>query len=262
MEAKNNNKHFVLVHGMCHGAWCWYKLATLLEQAGHRVTAPDLSASGMNHRKIEEVESFADYCQPLLDAIAAIPEEEKVVLVGHSLGGFVIALAMETFPEKVSVAVFVTAVMPSEMLSISKIEEEYLKEHPVEYFMDTSFSMNPETPGPNPITSLGPTYLATKMYQLCPHEDLTLAKMLLRPGSQFSSDQAKKDMLSKQNYGSVNRVFIVCKQDKAIKMEFQKWMVEQSPDTEVKELEEADHMAMFSQPRELFSLLMEISQKH
>ncbi|XP_078159401.1 polyneuridine aldehyde esterase-like isoform X2 [Carex rostrata] len=216
MEAKNNNKHFVLVHGMCHGAWCWYKLATLLEQAGHRVTAPDLSASGMNHRKIEEVESFADYCQPLLDSIAAIPEEEKVVLVGHSLGGFVIALAMETFPEKVSVAVFVTAMMPSEMLSMSKTEEE----------------------------------------------DLTLAKMLLRPGSPFSSDQARNDMLSKQNYGSVNRIFIVCKQDKAIKMEFQKWMVEQNPDTEVKELEEADHMPMFSQPRELFSLLMEISKEH
>ena len=60
MEAENKNKHFVLVHGMCHGAWCWYKLATLLEQAGHRVTAPDLSASGMNLRKIEEVESFAN----------------------------------------------------------------------------------------------------------------------------------------------------------------------------------------------------------
>lgn len=86
--------------------------------------------------------------------------------------------------------------------------------------------------------------------------------MLLRPGSIFSSDQAKKDMLSEQNYGSVNRIFIICKQDKAIKMEFQKWMVEQSPDTEVKELQEADHMAMFSQPRELFSLLMEISKKH
>jgi hypothetical protein len=29
----------VLVHGLCHGAWCWYKAATALESAGHRVTA-------------------------------------------------------------------------------------------------------------------------------------------------------------------------------------------------------------------------------
>ncbi|OVA10518.1 hypothetical protein BVC80_8985g55 [Macleaya cordata] len=39
-------KHLVLVHGACHGAWCWYKLATLLRTAGHRVTALDLGASG------------------------------------------------------------------------------------------------------------------------------------------------------------------------------------------------------------------------
>lgn len=114
----------MLVHGMCHGAWCWYKIATLLEAAGHRVSAPDLLAAGTNPGKIEEVESFADYCWPLLEAMAAVPDDEKVILVGHSLAGFVIALAMERFPEKVSVAVFVTAVMPTEMLSISRIEEE------------------------------------------------------------------------------------------------------------------------------------------
>ncbi|KAL7240066.1 hypothetical protein ACSBR2_005848 [Camellia fascicularis] len=32
--------HFVLVHGACHGAWCWYKLKPLLESHGHKVTAP------------------------------------------------------------------------------------------------------------------------------------------------------------------------------------------------------------------------------
>jgi hypothetical protein len=86
--------------------------------------------------------------------------------------------------------------------------------------------------------------------------------MLLRPGSTFYTDPEKKDMLSQENYGSVNRIFILCKQDKAIELEFQKWMVEQSPDTEVKELEGADHMAMFSQPEELSSLLIEIAEKH
>jgi pimeloyl-ACP methyl ester carboxylesterase len=125
MEAKS--KHFVLVHGMCHGAWCWYKIAALLEAAGHHVTAPELSASGINPRRIEEVESFADYCRPLLEVMAAIPKEEKVILVGHSLGGFGIALAMEKFPDKISAAVFVTAVMPSEMLSVANIEEEVWK---------------------------------------------------------------------------------------------------------------------------------------
>ncbi|MCD7462970.1 hypothetical protein HAX54_049694 [Datura stramonium] len=44
-------------------------------------------------------------------------QHEKVILVGHSLGGFAISKAMEIFPEKISVAVFVTALMPGPTLN-------------------------------------------------------------------------------------------------------------------------------------------------
>ena len=37
---------FVLIHGACHGAWCWEKLVPLLEARGHKVVAPDLPGSG------------------------------------------------------------------------------------------------------------------------------------------------------------------------------------------------------------------------
>jgi Alpha/beta hydrolase family len=33
---------FALVHGAWHGAWCWERLAPLLQQAGHDVVAMDL----------------------------------------------------------------------------------------------------------------------------------------------------------------------------------------------------------------------------
>ncbi|KAK9036308.1 hypothetical protein V6N11_078314 [Hibiscus sabdariffa] len=29
--------HFVLIHGICHGAWCWYMLVSLLQSAGHSI---------------------------------------------------------------------------------------------------------------------------------------------------------------------------------------------------------------------------------
>ena len=47
----------------------------------------------------------------------SLPADERVVLVGHSLGGLAISQAMEKFPEKVSVAVFVTASMPGPTLN-------------------------------------------------------------------------------------------------------------------------------------------------
>src|SRR4051812_32968285 len=51
---KKPERHFVLVHGLCHGAWCWYRLATILQSAGHRVTAPDLAACGASPVRVDE----------------------------------------------------------------------------------------------------------------------------------------------------------------------------------------------------------------
>ncbi|XP_037423988.1 putative inactive methylesterase 20 [Triticum dicoccoides] len=107
-----SSKHFVLVHGVCVGGWAWFKVATRLRSAGHRVSTPDLAASGVDPRPLREVSTFFDYSKPLLDLLGSLPPGEKVVLVGHSLGGVSIALACELFPEKVAAAVFVSAFMP------------------------------------------------------------------------------------------------------------------------------------------------------
>uniref|UniRef100_A0A161ZQ95 AB hydrolase-1 domain-containing protein n=1 Tax=Daucus carota subsp. sativus TaxID=79200 RepID=A0A161ZQ95_DAUCS len=118
--------HFVLVHGSCHGAWCWYKVATQLRSEGHRVTALDFAACGINQKPLQEVHSCHDYFEPLLEFMTTLPLDEKVVLVGHSFGGVGLSLAMETFPEKISVAVFVTALMPGPDLSYVTISNEDL----------------------------------------------------------------------------------------------------------------------------------------
>ena len=109
---RDEQKHFVLVHGACHGAWCWFKLKPLLEAMGHRVSTFDLLASGTNTKVIQQVHTLYDYIMPLLEFMATLLLEEKVVLVGHSFGGMSISLAMEKFPEKISLAVFLSATMP------------------------------------------------------------------------------------------------------------------------------------------------------
>ena len=124
MATGKEQKHFVLVHGVCHGAWCWYKVKPRLESAGHRVTAIDLAASGINMKSIRDVHSMADYSQPLLEFIASLSPSEKVILVGHSLGGLNVSLVMEKFPEKISVAVFLTALMPDTVHQPSYVIEK------------------------------------------------------------------------------------------------------------------------------------------
>ena len=125
-NAYNDKKqyHFVLVHGACHGAWSWYKLLPLLKAAGHRATAVDMAASGIDPRALRDVKSMADYSQPLLELIESLPPNDKVILVGHSLGGLNMALAMEKFPSKIAAAAFVTAFMPDTVHSPAYVLEQ------------------------------------------------------------------------------------------------------------------------------------------
>jgi pimeloyl-ACP methyl ester carboxylesterase len=111
-KMESRKQHFILVHGAWHGAWCWYKVATLLKSAGHDVTALDMAACGVHAKRITEVESFVEYSEPLLQVLESVPDDERVILVGHSFGGLSLALAMERFPQKISVAVFASAALP------------------------------------------------------------------------------------------------------------------------------------------------------
>ncbi|KAI3503128.1 hypothetical protein L1887_31564 [Cichorium endivia] len=258
----DEHKHFVLVHGACHGAWCWFKLKPLLEAAGHRVSAFDLSASGTDTKVMEDVTTLADYTMPLLDFMANIPSEEKLVLVGHSLGGMSLALAMEKFPEKVSVAVFLCAFMPDSVHTPSYVLDQFCKSTPAETWLDTQFSPHNDENESESSMFFGPKYLSLKLYQLCSDEDRELGKILIRPGSLFRKDLAKAKQFTEGGYGSVKRVYIVCREDTCIKEEFQRWMIENNQVAEVKELKGVDHMPMLCDPKQLGVCLLEIASRY
>ncbi|VVA32523.1 PREDICTED: putative methylesterase [Prunus dulcis] len=103
--------HFVLVHGGGFGAWCWYKTIALLEEVGFKVTAIDLTGSGIHSSDANSVTSLSQYVKPLTDFLENLPEGNKVILVGHDFGGACISYAMELFPHKVSKAIFIAAAM-------------------------------------------------------------------------------------------------------------------------------------------------------
>ncbi|XVF59499.1 hypothetical protein PTKIN_Ptkin07bG0280600 [Pterospermum kingtungense] len=255
-------KHFVLVHGMCHGAWCWYKVSTLLKSAGHRVSPLDLGASGINPKKITELASMSEYAQPLMEFMASLPLEEKVVLVGHSFGGISISLAMEKYPEKILAGVYLTAFMPNHDSPPATRVQEFFKGVMEEPLMDLhlSFDDGPEHPPTGAL--FGPNHMVAKVYQLSPQEDIELANMVIRPGKWFMKDLSNESLLTKEKFGSVNRVYIVCKDDLLIKESLQKWYIEHNPTVDVKVIAGADHMPMFSKPIELCKCLQEIADKY
>ncbi|POO02717.1 Methyl esterase [Trema orientale] len=256
------NKHFILVHGACHGAWSWYKLKPLLEAAGHRVTAVDLAASGINMKAIQDVHSMLDYSQPLLDLVGSLAPGEKVVLVGHSLGGLSLAVAMENFPEKIAVAVFLTAFMPDAVNKPSYVLDQYCERALPGAWLDTEFGSFESPKGPITSMFFGPEFFSSKLYQLSPVEDLELASALARPSSLFIEDLSTAKKFSENAYGSVPRVYVVCDQDRAITEEFQRWMIGNGGVSQVVEIQGADHMPMFCKPQETCNSLVEIASKY
>ena len=53
----------------------------------------------------------------------ALPSHERVILVGHNFGGLAISQAMEYFPSKIYVAVFVTGLMARPTPNISTLNQ-------------------------------------------------------------------------------------------------------------------------------------------
>ncbi|TYK00549.1 methylesterase 17 [Cucumis melo var. makuwa] len=107
----HNPPHFVLVHGIGGGGWCWYKIRCLMENSGFKVTCIDLKGAGIDLSDPNSVINFDDYNQPLLDFISSLPENEQIILVGHSAGGLSITQATLKFAKKIRLAVYVAATM-------------------------------------------------------------------------------------------------------------------------------------------------------
>ena len=107
--------HYICIHGVCHGGWCWEKVEERLVAAGHTVSCPDLPLT-----------SFADDVQAVRNLLEQSPE--PVVLVGHSYGGHVISAAAKG-QGQVKHLVYVAALM----LAAKEVPLEASAEYPSDF---------------------------------------------------------------------------------------------------------------------------------
>jgi len=96
-EASRSHPHpLLLVHGAWHAGWCWE--ANFLDhfvERGFRVLAPSLRGHGRSPTsKPLRVCSVSDYVSDISSVIETL--SSTPVLVGHSLGGFVVQKYLET----------------------------------------------------------------------------------------------------------------------------------------------------------------------
>jgi pimeloyl-ACP methyl ester carboxylesterase len=231
---------YVLVHGSWHGAWCWYKITPLLEQAGHKVLALDLPGHGRDWTPARDVsmQSYVDSVCKVLDT-----QREPVVLVGHSRGGIVISQAAEHRPEKIKTLVYLAAfLIPNgeAMLPTALADTESL--------IVSNLAVNDEQ---------GWHMLKEEAYQQalyadCSEEDVALARTLLTP--EPNAPVATPLQTTNENFGRMPRVYIECLQDRGVSLALQRKMYAAMPCQKVISLN-TSHSPFLSAPRELVSNL-------
>lgn len=85
----------LFVHGAWHGAWCWDEyFLDFFADRGYACYAPSLRGHGASSgRKRMRRNRIQDYVDDVADTVAQLPT--RPVLVGHSLGGFVVQKYLE-----------------------------------------------------------------------------------------------------------------------------------------------------------------------
>ncbi|KAI6700117.1 hypothetical protein NL676_014441 [Syzygium grande] len=101
------------------------------------------------------------------------------------------------------------------------------------------------------------------MYTVESHiQDLELAKLIRRPARMFMEELADKSLIADERYGLVARVFVVCGDDKTMRVEFQRRIIDQNTPKAVKLIGDADHTAMLSKPHELCQCFDDIAKNY
>lgn len=111
--ARSEGVTFVLVHGAWHGGWCWKKLAPLLRVDGHTALTPTMTGLGERAHLLTPEVNLETHIADIA-AVIECEDVERVVLVGHSYGGMVIAGVASRIAARLSHIVYLDAFLPED----------------------------------------------------------------------------------------------------------------------------------------------------
>ena len=240
------NKHsktFVLVHGAWQAPYAWDFVKDDLVKKGYTVIVVDLPGHGDDKTSPVKA-SINAYRDRVVSAING--SKEKVILVGHSMGGLVISAVAEMIPGKIEKLVYLGAFLPSNgdsLMSLTTQDRQSLL-------------------GPAIVPSADQLTLDVKKESLitvfCQDASEKIKKLVIgnyqpEPAIPFGDKVALTD----SNFGSVKKYYIHTSKDNAVGIDLQNRMVATS--NVIKEYTiESGHLPHLTQPHQLSKILLEI----
>jgi pimeloyl-ACP methyl ester carboxylesterase len=230
---------FLLVHGSWHGAWCWERVAPLLEAEGHRVVAIDLPGHGADTTPFFRI-GLGSYARRIEDAARELPEPP--VLVGHSMGGAAITRAASRVPERFRALVYLCAFVPLPGDSVVRLAREDARSQVPESILRRLLSVRLRRGTAEPL-----------FYGECSPEDAAGAAARLRPDPSLPLFQK----LALGQRIAAPRFYVACERDRALTIERQRAMASRAGIECVVTLD-TDHSPFYSTPDELAHHLLDL----
>lgn len=277
---------FVMVHGAFHGAWTFDKLVPLLAAKGTLAFARDLPAHGLNalypdsyFQRPLDVAAFAsepgpsaattlnDYVDSVIDTIEQVHAltKRKVILLAHSMGGITASAVAEKIPHRIAKLVYLTAFMPP-----SGVPAIAYLDHPANAGEEVKALLmaDPQSVGVMRMDqrSDDPTYRAKIKSAFCadlPDAQFEAVANMLTPDVP-AQPIVTPVALSAGGWGALERHYIQCMQDNAIKPALQQLFIDEADaftpknPMQVHQLD-SSHSPFMSQPQKLAALLQAIA---
>lgn len=232
---------FLLIHGSCHGAWCWRDVLPLLRAGGHDAHAIDLPSHGEDNTPIHEI-TLDHYANAICYAL-----EEPTILVGHSMAGYPITAAAELAPQKIAKLVYLAAYVPKPGKSLVDMR----KAASTQPLMDAIIT------SPDRLSfTIDPAKARDKFYHDCPDEAVAFA--LARLGSQAIKPQATP-MEPTEKSNNIEAHYILCENDRTVPPDYQKIMSAPFAPHRVHHLA-TSHSPFFAAPDALTDTLIQIAE--
>jgi pimeloyl-ACP methyl ester carboxylesterase len=100
---------YLLIHGGCHGSWCWDSIVPKLDRPALAIDLPGRDGDPSAFRTI----TLSDWVRSAEEQLMSFGPR-RVVLVAHSLGGVTAAALAQTSAERIHAIVFVSCILPAD----------------------------------------------------------------------------------------------------------------------------------------------------
>ena len=185
--------------------------------------------------------TLASYCQRVIDSIVQV--DDKVILVGHSMGGIVITKVTDMIPDRIEKLAYLTAILPQNGQSLMDIFGE-----------DSQSDLKPVF---NADTTLLSWPAALDLVTIMCHDCPELVKKILAQPMHPSPARPliEKVYFSKETLNSKPIYFICATQDKTLPYATQKKMIEANGNVKKVFSLNMSHIMPFVQVTEVVEIL-------